>query len=265
MWSLWPVTIILLQLCVDLSHSHGRLRHPPGRSTMWRYDFDTPTNVNDHETNCGGFGRQWNKNKGFCGVCGDAYDMPQPRPNEMGGEYGLGVIGATLASGQQLEVEVELTAYHQGYFQMRLCPHNRRDRPVAQTCLDMHLLSRVNGNHMYYPAKPEPGGRYKISYQLPSDLTCDLCVLQWRYVAGNSWGKCDNGTEGIGCGAQEEFRACADIRITSTSGWYDSTPNNDVDTDGQINDIISGDSKGSTIEASTILLFLVIGVFSYYL
>ena len=128
--------------------------------------------------------------------------MPQPRPNEMGGEYGLGVIGATLASGQQLEVEVELTAYHQGYFQMRLCPHNRRDRPVAQTCLDMHLLSRVNGNHMYYPAKPEPGGRYKISYQLPSDLTCDLCVLQWRYVAGNSWGKCDNGTEGIGCGAQ---------------------------------------------------------------
>ena len=142
---------------------------------------------------------------GFCGVCGDAYDMPQPRPNEMGGEYGLGVIGATLASGQQLEVEVELTAYHQGYFQMRLCPHNRRDRPVAQTCLDMHLLSRVNGNHMYYPAKPEPGGRYKISYQLPSDLTCDLCVLQWRYVAGNSWGKCDNGTEGIGCGAQVDM------------------------------------------------------------
>lgn len=142
---------------------------------------------------------------GFCGVCGDAYDMPQPRPNEMGGEYGLGVIGATLASGQQLEVEVELTAYHQGYFQMRLCPHNRRDRPVAQTCLDTHLLSRVNGNHMYYPAKPEPGGRYKISYQLPSDLTCDLCVLQWRYVAGNSWGKCDNGTEGIGCGAQVDM------------------------------------------------------------
>ena len=31
---------------------------------MWRYGFDTPTNVNDHETNCGGFGRQWDRNKG---------------------------------------------------------------------------------------------------------------------------------------------------------------------------------------------------------
>lgn len=33
------------------------------------------------------------------------------------------------------------------------------------------------------------------------------------------WGKCDNGTEGLGCGLPETFRNCADVQIvTSTSG-----------------------------------------------
>ena len=36
-------------------------------------------------------------------------------------------------------------------------------------------------------------------------LTPIQCVLQWRYVAGNNWGKCPNGTEKVGCGPQEHF------------------------------------------------------------
>lgn len=37
--------------------------------------------------------------------------------------------------------------------------------------------------------------------------------------AGNMWGRCENGTEGIGCGRPETFRNCADISIvTSTLG-----------------------------------------------
>ena len=122
---------------------HGRLRQPPSRSTMWRYGFDTPTNVNDHESNCGGYGRQWSQNQGLCGVCGDAYDIPQPRPGELGGQYGLGVVAANLTQAQLLHIEVELTAYHGGYFEFRLCNHNTRARPVAQSCLDRHLLSQV--------------------------------------------------------------------------------------------------------------------------
>ena len=27
-------------------------------------------------------------------------------------------------------------------------------------------------------------------------------MLQWRYVAGNNWGTCENGTGAIGCGKQ---------------------------------------------------------------
>ncbi len=44
-------------------------------------------------------------------------------------------------------------------------------------------------------------------------MVCDQCILQWTYVAGNNWGDCVNGTSGLGCGPQEHFRSCADIKI----------------------------------------------------
>lgn len=45
------------------------------------------------------------------------------------------------------------------------------------------------------------------------DLECEHCVLQWKYVTGNIHGICDDGTRALGCGPQEEFRACSDIAI----------------------------------------------------
>ena len=54
---------------------------------------------------------------------------------------------------------------------------------------------------------------YDLELQLPKNLTCDRCVLQWRYHGGNNWG-CDGpGDCGIGKGPQEEFVNCADITI----------------------------------------------------
>jgi Glycosyl hydrolases family 18 len=38
-------------------------------------------------------------------------------------------------------------------------------------------------------------------------------VLQWKYVGGNNWGICPDGNGAVGCGEQEEFRACSDIAI----------------------------------------------------
>lgn len=59
---------------------------------------------------------------------------------------------------------------------------------------------------------------------LPPGLTCSQCVLQWRYTAANNWGMCANGTGAVGCGPQEEFRACSDISIQDTAGTADETP-----------------------------------------
>ena len=51
-------------------------------------------------------------------------------------------------------------------------------------------------------------------------LSCSQCILQWTYTAGNNWGVCSNGTGELGCGPQETFRGCADIRIVDS----DSAP-----------------------------------------
>lgn len=37
--------------------------------------------------------------------------------------------------------------------------------------------------------------------------------MQWKYIAGNNWGICPDGNGAVGCGDQEEFRACADVAI----------------------------------------------------
>ena len=42
-------------------------------------------------------------------------------------------------------------------------------------------------------------------------------------------GRCGNGTEAVGCGPQEEFRACADVTITHSDGSADNTINQLVD------------------------------------
>lgn len=66
-----------------------------------------------------------------------------------------------------------------------------------------------------------------MKYLLPPGLTCYQCVLQWRYIAGNNWGMCPNGTGAVGCGQQEEFRACADISIHDQAGSSDERPHED--------------------------------------
>ncbi|KAE8743586.1 hypothetical protein FOCC_FOCC010833 [Frankliniella occidentalis] len=176
------------------------------RKRLDKYGFDTPPDYNDHELYCGGFSRQWQRNKGRCGVCGDPWDTPQPRLHEAGGKYGTGTL----------------------------------------ECLDRHVLQRadrpdrgVEGEggegephaSRYYPG---PGNKvFASKYRLPPQFTCKHCVLQWRYIAGNNWGMCANGTGAVGCGPQEEFRACADVVIVNSAGEADDTPlaPEDVDVD----------------------------------
>ncbi|KAK2580245.1 hypothetical protein KPH14_012499 [Odynerus spinipes] len=202
---------LVLVLFVRRASSHGRLVEPPSRASMWRYGFDTPHDYNDNECYCGGFNRQWERNNGKCGICGDPWDAPTPRLHETGGKYGNGVIVRRYRTGSVIPVHVQLTANHHGYFEFRTCPMTYRDKEVTQECLDKYLLLGENGTARYYPG---PGNMvFEGFYKLPEGLTCKQCVFQWRYVAGNNWGDCGNGTGAVGCGPQEEFRACADITI----------------------------------------------------
>ncbi|XP_055602088.1 uncharacterized protein LOC129750917 [Uranotaenia lowii] len=215
-----PKTFLLLLslgALVTVCSGHGRLIEPPSRASAWRYGFSTPPNYNDHELYCGGFTRQWKKNDGKCGECGDAFDAPKPRPHEFGGKWGQGVIVRKYNPGSVITLRVELTASHMGYFEFRICDNVQ----AQQSCLDKHILKIISGT----PSIPNPsdlgtrfyprnGSRiYDMKAELPQNFECSNCVIQWRYIAGNNWGTCPDGSGAVGCGPQEEFRACADVTV----------------------------------------------------
>ncbi|XP_058116352.1 uncharacterized protein LOC131288034 [Anopheles ziemanni] len=213
---------LLLVIGFEPCSGHGRLIEPPSRASAWRYGFSTPPNYNDHELYCGGFNRQWQKNEGKCGECGDPFDIPLPRPHEFGGKWGQGVIVRNYKPGATITLRVELTASHMGYFEFRICDNVQ----AKQDCLDKHLMRIVSGtpsiphaNDLKTRFYPRNGSRiYDMKAELPADLNCNNCVVQWKYIAGNNWGICPDGNGAVGCGPQEEFRACADVSVGAKEG-----------------------------------------------
>ncbi|KAJ8686474.1 hypothetical protein QAD02_022268 [Eretmocerus hayati] len=201
---------------------HGRLMDPPARNSMWRFGFPNPVNYNDNELYCGGYSVQWVQNEGKCGVCGDPYHYDEPRPHEAGGEFAKGTITRRYQVGQEIDVEVELTSNHLGYFEMNICPNNNPKKEATQECFDKHplYLAGTDDPRFIIPLDSDKKAIFRYKVQLPPYITCSQCVLQWNYYTGNMWGTCDNGTEAVGCGKPEIFRNCADISIvTSASGF----------------------------------------------
>ncbi|GFY71506.1 chitin-binding type-4 domain-containing protein [Trichonephila inaurata madagascariensis] len=181
-------SLILLPLCFGLVWGHAALYEPPGRSSMWRFGFKTPVNDDDAELYCGGITKLWKINKGKCGICGDAWDLPEPRPNEDGGKYGKGIVVRTYKAGQEFTSTVDCF-------------------------LDQHPVGLADGSGNRYFLKRGIKGNLDIKLKLPNGLKCDRCVLQYHWKAANNWGICEDGKGRMGCGPQEYFRACADIRI----------------------------------------------------
>ncbi|XP_076454171.1 uncharacterized protein LOC143289153 [Babylonia areolata] len=219
--SLYTPTCFLLLLfsyCLRVPgvEGHGRLLDPPSRSSMWRVGFNnSPPNYDDNQLFCGGVQVQWGQYNGKCGLCGDPW--PGPRDNEPGGKYANGIITRKYREGQVIEVHVQLTANHRGYFEFRLCQHDNPFKNITQKCLDQHLLTLDNTGERRYKVPDGPYSATKDIYlklRLPDDVKCSACVLQWKYNAGNSWGtNLDTGESCIGCGPQEQFYACADVAI----------------------------------------------------
>ncbi|GAB0093326.1 uncharacterized protein DMENIID0001_084100 [Sergentomyia squamirostris] len=218
MWLLTSLLIVLFRM--HMVSSHGRLMDPPARNAMWRFGYPNPVNYNDNELFCGGYAVQWEQNSGRCGLCGDAYHLNTPRPHEAGGEYAKGIISRYYSVGQEIDVEVELTANHYGRFEMFLCPNNNHNVEASQECFDRYplFISGTREVRFLIPQEAKKKGVFRYRVRLPPYVTCSQCVLQWTYYTANMWGTCPNGTEAVGCGKAETFRNCADIAITSNTG-----------------------------------------------
>ncbi|XP_017893187.1 uncharacterized protein LOC108632864 isoform X2 [Ceratina calcarata] len=205
----------------DHVEGHGRLMDPPARNSMWRFGYPNPVNYNDNELFCGGYAVQWVQNRGECGICGDAYHLKEPRPHEAGGEYAKGTIVRHYTVGQEIDVEIELTANHLGRFELYLCPNNNPRSEASQECFDRYPLYVAGTRDVRFeiPEDTERKAVFRYKVALPAYVTCTQCVIQWTYYTGNMWGTCENGTEANGCGKPETFRNCADVSIiTSTAG-----------------------------------------------
>ncbi|KAL8583260.1 hypothetical protein ACOMHN_043095 [Nucella lapillus] len=222
------VGMVMVGVLVERVRGHGRMLKPVMRSSRWRDPRypSAPRDYTDNQLFCGGFAIQQAKN-GVCGVCGDPADAPEPRDNEAGGKYANGVIVETYSQGQTISVQVEITANHFGYFVFKLCPNNNVSKVVSKSCLDQHVLTVVltNGSLVdrYYIGSAI--GLINLNLRLPSDITCTQCVLQWTYVAANSYGCFPDGSQCcVGCGPQENFVNCADVAIISANGATTTTP-----------------------------------------
>ncbi|OWF35354.1 hypothetical protein KP79_PYT19481 [Mizuhopecten yessoensis] len=135
---------------------------------------------------CGGFSTMVS-NGGKCGTCGDPYNGE--RENEAGGKYATGFIVRNYEKGQIIDITIDLTTSHMGFFEFKICANN------------------------------------DVTTPLPPDMTCDQCVLQWHYKAGNNWGVDEITGEGcLGCGDQETFINCADVSISGTGGPTSGPP-----------------------------------------
>ena len=144
------------------------------------------------------------------GLCGD------PAGNDLhmvGGElYNGGDIVATYKTGAVIDIEVGITAHHNGHFEFFLCDKSDLadpSGPITQECLNMHKLERAfpvpsstgspfdaqhPGRYFLEPKCSLPKTNYgfitaetsTMQYRLPKGVECDHCVLQWYWVTANS-------------------------------------------------------------------------------
>ena len=113
---------------------------------------------------------------------------------------------------------IQVTANHFGSFYFKICPNNNINQDPEQDCFNKNPLNVTgdNGEVLNEYVLPDQRTRkFPVKVQLPKDLECDQCILQWTYVAANSWGvDPETGKRCRGCSkAQEHFRSCADISI----------------------------------------------------
>lgn len=130
------------------------------------------------------FQNQFERHRGQCGVCGDPWQGP--REHEAGGKYARGLVAKQYKTGAFINVTVELTSNHKGYFEFRLCPVNDPHKKATHACLDKHLLNIVGHGTRYFITRGGANVYIEMIVMLPPKLKCSQCVLQWKWVAGTS-------------------------------------------------------------------------------
>ena len=72
-----------------------------------------------------------------------------------------------------------------GYFEFRLCEHNSINTRAQQSCFDNGILLTVHGTGTSrYDVSEMKQRDYYFQLDMPNEVTCAQCILQWKYNAG---------------------------------------------------------------------------------
>jgi hypothetical protein len=131
--------------------------------------------------------------------------------NDEGGKYGTGIIAANYTRGQLIDVQVELTSNHGGFLEFRLCADKRSANELTtDECFDKNLLQLEDYSTRYIIGLATGGDdTINLKVRLPFVVSCQYCVLQMWWKTNINNNQCGS----IGCGNQEEYKNCADVRI----------------------------------------------------
>jgi len=167
-------------------------------------------------------------NQGRCGECGDIWSDPRPRANDEGGKYGKGIIVANYIQEQAIDIKIQVTANHGGFFEFRLCADKTSPSDLTtDECFDKHLLQFEDGTTRYILGATVggPSALFNFTVRLPAGVSCQYCVLQWWWKTASN----NNGCAGndIGCGEQEQYKNCADVAIVANGAVSNVTKSPD--------------------------------------
>lgn len=146
------------------------------------------------------------------GVCGDLKRGAQAHMRS-GVYYYDGKVTRRYTQAQDIEIEINIVAHHNGFVQIHVCDVARCGGEISEACFrDGHckpLLRAPNAScdsgedlrcapidpeypeRWYLPCTSKPEnvqerfGGPKMKYRLPKDLTCEHCVLHWFWSAAN--------------------------------------------------------------------------------
>ena len=116
--------------------------------------------------------------------------------------------------------------YRQGFFTFAICPNNDIHKSPSERCFDSHQLRVESPRLLVYSSYFATAGVgiKRMRVELPANMSCSQCILQYTYTSGNNWGTGPQSAEVVsqdclklegklGCGSQETFRGCADICV----------------------------------------------------
>merc|ERR1712142_1400240 len=87
---------------------------------------------------------------GKCGMCGDP--VQGPLLHESGGKFANGIITKTYTKGQKIDVTLDLTANHGGWFEFQICgPMKDKLTKITDACLKNLNILGVEGKDLSAP------------------------------------------------------------------------------------------------------------------